>query len=241
MFGEISSINFFTNKIILYKNYTLGEKQQWLHDLVEKINIKKETIDLNNIPWDSINNQNELLTYILTLLINEKKKFITQVNTNNVYENLNAIFTFIANHPYICLAAVTSSAVVTYLYYDAITNYLLKLGSMFKNFIKTSSQHAEVTEKLLENEQIIKNQLSFILEELPKIDSRDEQYKYILHIHQYLTKIGISVRDLSEIIGRTDSKVIQLRARYKKQLKYYKNMVKTLSHYFRFSYTKSLF
>lgn len=107
----------------------------------------------------------------------------------SILENLNNITSFIANHPYIFLAAITSSAVITYFYYDAIINYLIKLGSMVKSFIKTSTKHAEATDRLLENEKIIKDQITFLLDELPKINDKGEQLQHFMRLKQILNNI----------------------------------------------------
>lgn len=46
LFGEITSINFLTNNISVYKSYTLSEKQAWLTDILTKTQSKKKKLIL---------------------------------------------------------------------------------------------------------------------------------------------------------------------------------------------------
>jgi hypothetical protein len=197
--GKLIKFILFNNDITIYRNFSLDEKKIWLQEILQKINLNEKDIDLNNIPWDTFANKNDLLTFILMKLTEKKTEILQSIDFAKPLSKLLSLIEFIGNHPYLTLAAISFSSLIVYFYYNAIINYLLKLGAMLKDLIKASKDHAEVSDLLLKNEVIIMEQIQFILKELPKVASFEERAILLNQVVNRLGQVGTGLSFLSEI------------------------------------------
>jgi|GEM_PF-5978683 len=192
-----------TKLINIFKEFSLEEKKQWVLDLIKETKIRQ---DLTNIPLENIKNKKELLTNVLTNIENEKLKIVTETKRHHMQEILN----YLSDHPYIILGSIVCVAIMSYFYYDTITTYLLSLGKTVNNIIKTQKEHAEVTRKLLENEQIMKDQITFILETLPKIAQRDEKIRALESIYAQVDGLAKITQDISKMTIENAERITDL-------------------------------
>jgi hypothetical protein len=155
-----------------------------------------------------LKNKNEVFNYILNDLEAEKIKIVKDISSHRSYSR--DVLNFALDHPYIIICGVIIFGTLTYLYYSAITEYLIKLGNTVNSLIEQQKLYVKTADAILAHEQELKNQITFILNELPKIANNPDKEVIIDSLIKKVELIGSAIKDLSAVALEHSQRVLEL-------------------------------
>ncbi len=160
--------------------------------------------------------KNDLIIYCLKELNEQKIVLLEQVKRENgvpLTESFTKIINYVGEHPYLAVAAVGLSGALIYIYHDQIASYLIKLGSSVKKLIKMSSDHAKITEELVENHQRLTKQMDFVLKTIKdgKMGSDVETLNDLKDAYRNISVIAEGLKAITAISTDHTKKIEALR------------------------------
>jgi hypothetical protein len=227
-YGITQTMLLFNNNFEVKKIFSLGEKQQYLEEILPLLkNLSKDQINsiINNIDWELITCKNDIYLYLVSTITLERTKIVEQLNEPTIFNNF---LTFLYSHPYGILIILIISLGLGWYFHDTILTYLKKALELFKEFLIEHRKKIIVDDTLVANQEMIGNQLAFINENLLNKEIDDKLISQIHYLQENLIRIQQELLTLNSICSKNEgiflSRIASQAVDIQKILKYLTNL-----------------